>query len=175
MSDPLSWKDKSLVFLATAVLLATVAKANKADLYYSRCSHISGIYSLYLGRTGGSSSERQTLDLSWDGLFFQKHVRRSFIDKDTGWLGPAEERIASRYVRREKNSSLRIVVPFSRGRYRIRFFDQREQFLFEIGHIRDSLLIVEKMNFLHAGLFQYELFKDDVLVEKNSFIIKTDP
>jgi hypothetical protein len=147
MSDPLSWKDKSLAFLATAVLLTTVAKANKADFYYSRCSHISGIYPLYLG----------------------------LIDKDTGWLSPAEERIVSRYVRREKNSSLKIVVPFSRGRYRIRFFDQREQFLFEIGHIRDSLLIVEKMNFLHAGLFQYELFKDDVLVEKNSFIIKTDP
>jgi len=194
MSDPLSWKDKSLAFLALAVLLTTVAKANKASFYYSysRCSHISGIYPLYLGRTGGSSSrtegpERggasargsdeglQTLDLSGDGLFFQKHIPRTFIDKDTGWLSPAEERIASKYVRREKNSSLKIMVPFSRGKYRIRFFDQQEQFLFEIGHIQDSLLIVEKVNFLHAGLFQYKLFKDDVLVEKNSFIIKTDP
>ena len=147
MSDPLSWKDKSLAFLATAVLLTTVAKANKADFYYSypRCSHISGFYPLYN------------------------------IVKDTGWLSPEEERIASEYVRREKNSSLRIVVPLSRGSYKIRFFDQREQFLFEIGHIRDSLLIVEKVNFRHAGLFQYELFKDDMLVEKNSFIIKTDP
>ena len=147
MSDPLSWKDKSLAFLTPAVVLTTVAKANQADFYYSysRCSHISGIYPLYI------------------------------IDKDTGWLSPEEERIASRYVRSEKNSSLKIVVPFSRGIYKIRFFDQREQFLFEIGHIRDSLLIVEKVNFRHAGLFQYELFKDDLLVERNSFIIKTDP
>jgi len=145
MSDPLSWKDKSLAFLATEVLLTTVAKANKAEFYYSRCSHISGIYPLYT------------------------------IDRDTGWLSPAEERIASRYVRSEKNSSLKIVVPFSRGRYKIRFLDQREQFLFGIEHIRDSLLIIEKVNFLHAGLFQYELFKDDVLLERNSFIIKTDP
>jgi len=144
MSDPLSWKDKSLAFLATAVLLTTVAKANKAD-FYPRYSHISGIYPLYT------------------------------IDRDTGWLSPAEERIASRYVRSEKNSSLKIVVPFSRGRYKIRFLDQREQFLFGIEHIRDSLLIIEKVNFLHAGLFQYELFKDDVLLERNSFIIKTDP
>jgi hypothetical protein len=147
MSDPLSLKDKSLVFLASAVLLTTVAKANNAEYYYSypRCSHISGIYSLYI------------------------------IDRDTGWLSPAEERIASDYVRREKNSSLRIIVPFSTGRYKIRFFDQQYKLLFEIGYIRDSLLIVEKVNFLHAGLFQYELFKDNLLVEKNSFIIKTDP
>ena len=147
MSDPLSLKDKSLAFLATAVLLTTVAKANKADFHYSysRCSHISGIYALYI------------------------------INKDTGWLSPGEERIASKYVRSEKNSSLRIVVPFSRGRYRIRFFDQQKEFLFEIGPIQDSLLIVEKMNFRHAGLFQYQLFKDNMLVEKNSFMIKTDP
>jgi len=177
MSDPLSWKDKSLAFLATAVLLTTVARANKADFYYSypRYSHISGIYALYLGRTGGSSSEGQTLDLSGDGLFFRKHVPRTFIDKDTGWLSPEEDRIASKYVGREKNSSLRIVVPFSRGRYKIRFFDQQKEFLFEIGPIQDSLLIVEKVNFRHAGLFQYQLFKDNMLVEKNSFIIKTDP
>jgi hypothetical protein len=147
MSDPLSWKAKFLAFLAVAVLLSGAAKADDADFYYScsRCSHISGIYPLYT------------------------------IDKDTGWLSPAGERIASKYVRKDKNSSLRIVVPFSMGEYKIRFLDQREQFLFEIGHIRDSLLIVEKMNFRHAGVFQYELFKDNMLVERNSFIIKSDP
>lgn len=147
MSDPLSWKAKSLAFLAMAVLLSAVAKADSADFYHScsSCSHISGFYPLYT------------------------------IDGDTGWVTPAEERIASKFVRKEKNSSLRIAVPFSRGKYKIRFFDQRAQFLFEIGHIRDSLLIVEKMNFRHAGLFQYELFKDNMLVERNSFIIKSDP
>ena len=146
MSDPLSWKDKSFAFLVTAVLLTTVAKANNADFYYS--------YPRYSHISG---------------------IYPLYIDKDTGWLSPEEERIASKYVRREKNSSLKIVVPFTRASYKIRFFDQREQFLFEIGHIRDSLLIVEKVNFRHAGLFQYELFKDNMLVEKNSFIIKTDP
>jgi hypothetical protein len=147
MADPLSWKDKFLAFLATAVLLSTVVKANKADFYNSGPwnSHNSGICPLYT------------------------------IDKDTEWVSPPEERISSRYVRSEKNSNLSIVVPFSAGRYKIRFFDNRQQCLFEIDHIRDSLLIVEKMNFRHTGLFQYELFKDNVLVERNSFIIKSDP
>jgi hypothetical protein len=147
MADPLSWKDKYLAFLATAILLSVAAKADNSDFYYSypRCSHNSGIYPLYI------------------------------IEKDTEWLSPTDERIASMYVRREKNSNLSIVVPFSRGRYMIRFFDQREQFLFAIEPIRDSLLIVEKVNFLHAGIFKYELYKDSLLVERNSFVIKTDP
>ena len=33
------------------------------------------------------------------------------------------------------------------------FFDGNNRFLFEIGRLEDSMLIVEKYNFLHAGLF----------------------
>jgi len=80
-----------------------------------------------------------------------------------------------KYVRRERNSDLAIVVPNPRGKYKIRFFDGQDQFLFEIRQIRDSLLIVEKANFRHAGRFQYEIYKDNALVERSTFIIKTDP
>jgi hypothetical protein len=97
------------------------------------------------------------------------------IKKDTGWLRPAEERIPSKYVRKEKNGDLAIIVPITRGKYKIRFFDDRGQFLFGIRQIRDSLLIVERVNFRHAGFFQYELYKDNVLVERNPFIIKSNP
>ena len=150
MLYPLSWKDKTIAFLATLVLLTTVAKATPeraGDFLHSssRNSHISGISSLYI------------------------------IDKDTGWLSPADERISSKYVRKEKNSDLSIVVPAPRGKYKIRFFDEQDQFLFEIRQIRDSLLIVEKVNFRHAGFFQYELYKDNALVERNTFIIKSNP
>jgi len=146
MLYPLSWKDKTIAFLATAVLLTTVAKADSGDFFdsSSRNSHISGNFPLY-------------------------------IDKDTGWLSPADERISSKYVRRERNSDLAIVVPNPRGKYKIRFFDGQDQFLFEIRQIRDSLLIVEKANFRHAGRFQYEIYKDNALVERSTFIIKTDP
>ncbi|MDO6431367.1 hypothetical protein Q4E93_12255 [Flavitalea sp. BT771] len=146
MLFPLSWKDKLIAFLATAVLLTTVAKADSRIFLYSslRNSHISGIYSLY-------------------------------IDKDTGWLSPVGEKISSRYVRKERNSDLSIVVPTPHGRYRIRFFDSQDRLLFEIRLIRDSLLIVEKANFRHAGLFQYELYKDNALVERKTFMIKSNP
>jgi len=148
MLYPLSMKDKILAFLVTAILLTTVAKANDFLHSSARNSHISGISTLYI------------------------NVRNA---KDTGWLSPSEERIPSRYVRKERNSDLAIVVPVVRGKYRIRFLDDRDQFLFEIRQIRDSLLIVEKVNFRHAGSFQYELYKDNALVERNTFIIKSNP
>lgn len=151
MSLPLSLKDKMFAFLVITVLLTTVARADPEpagdDFLHSfvRNSHISGISTLYI------------------------------ITKDTGWHSPAEERIPSRYVRKEKNDDLMIVVPIILGQYKIRFFDDRYQFLFGIRQIRDSLLIVEKVNFRHAGRFQYELYKDNVMVERNTFIIKSNP
>lgn len=146
MLFPLSLKDKLIAFLTTAVLLATVAKADTGNFLHSSPgnSHISGIYALY-------------------------------IDKDTGWLSPVDEVISSKYVRKERNSDLSIVVPSPRGRYKIRFFDGQDRLLFEIRQIRDSLLIVEKVNFRHAGHFQYELYKDNALVERNTFMIKSNP
>ncbi len=81
----------------------------------------------------------------------------------------------SRYIHREKNSDLVIVVPYGgNGKYRVRFFDEEDRFLFEVRQIRDSILIVEKLNFQHAGLFQYELYRGECLVERNTFVIKKD-
>jgi len=63
------------------------------------------------------------------------------------------------------------VPPGLQGRYRIRFFGQDKGLLFEIRQIQDPILIVEKYNFGHAGLFQYELYRDNSLVERSSFRI----
>jgi hypothetical protein len=78
-------------------------------------------------------------------------------------------------ISREKNGDLVIAVPPAMlGRYKIRFFDEDHYFLFEIRQIRDPLLIVEKNNFQHAGLFQYELYRDNALIERSSFLIRKD-
>ena len=78
-------------------------------------------------------------------------------------------------VSRERNGNLVIAVPPALlGRYKIRFFDESHYFLFEIKQIRDARLIVEKNNFQHAGLFQYELYRDNTLIERSSFLIRRD-
>jgi len=73
---------------------------------------------------------------------------------------------------RQKNGDIVIVLPQdAMGRYKIRFLDEKERLLFEIREIRDPVLIIEKYNFGHAGLFLFELFRDNGLVEKGTFRI----
>jgi hypothetical protein len=151
MSYPFSFSPKGqfFLFLLGALLANTPAGASceKKSYYPSPLSHISSIYPLYISR-------------------------------DTGWLklpDGSPEMPASRYIRREKNSALVIALPdAARGKYRLRFWDGDNHMVFEIRNIRDSMLIVEKYNFQRAGTFQYELFKNNILLEKNTFIIKKD-
>ena len=77
-------------------------------------------------------------------------------------------------VRHQRNGDIVIAPPADAlGRYRIRFFDDKQGLLFEIRQIHDPLLIIEKYNFGHAGMFLYELYKDNGLVERVAF--KIDP
>jgi hypothetical protein len=84
----------------------------------------------------------------------------------------SQGRAQTAIVRNEKNGDVVVSVPPGlQGRYRIRFFSEKQGLLFEIREIQDAVLIVEKYNFGRAGLYRYELYRDDCLVEKNSFRI----
>ena len=79
------------------------------------------------------------------------------------------------FIRREKNGDLVIAIPnVVSEKYKIRFFDDDNNFLFEVRQIRDPLLIVEKYNFQHTGLFQYELYRENLLIERSTFLIRKD-
>jgi len=82
------------------------------------------------------------------------------------------EQRPSGIVRHQRNGNIVIVVPSgSVGHYKVRFFDETNALLFEIRDIGDSPLIVEKYNFVHAGVFQYELYRDNRLIERRRFRI----
>ena len=79
------------------------------------------------------------------------------------------------YIRRERNGDLIIEIPnVVSEKYMIRFFDNDNIFLFEVRQIRDPLLIVEKNNFRHSGLFHYELYRESQMIEKNTFFIRRE-
>lgn len=59
-------------------------------------------------------------------------------------------------------------------RYKVKFFEENGSALFEINHIKDTQLIIDKSNFLHAGWFFFELYEDDRLKEKNRFYLSKD-
>lgn len=82
------------------------------------------------------------------------------------------EQRQSGIVRHQRNGNVVIVVPSgSTGHYKVRFFDDTNALLFEIREIGDSPLIVEKVNFVHAGVFRYDLYKDNRLIERQRFRI----
>ena len=157
MFKSLSQKDKLLSFIIASILLATGVKASPVHFFLDSSSSGSHIFIKYPLYSIGHTKWMKIPDTP--GIKEIKHME-----------GPL-----SRYIRREKNSDLVIAVPGAEnGKYRIRFFDEEDRFLFEIRQIRDSILIVEKLNFQHAGLFQYELYRGEGLVERNTFIIKKD-
>lgn len=56
-------------------------------------------------------------------------------------------------------------------KYHIKFYEEGGGFLFEIKNIKETGLTIDKTNFIHAGWFNFELFNQEVLVEKNKFYL----
>jgi hypothetical protein len=56
-------------------------------------------------------------------------------------------------------------------KYDVKFFDENETPLFELNKLHDSFLIIEKVNFVHAGWFYFELYDNGKLIERNKFFI----
>jgi hypothetical protein len=58
-----------------------------------------------------------------------------------------------------------------RKKYRIRFYEEDESFLFELKDLKESALTLDKANFGRSGWFRFELFDDEKLLEKNKFFL----
>jgi hypothetical protein len=56
-------------------------------------------------------------------------------------------------------------------KYSVKFYDG-EEFLFELRGVKEKQLTLDKSNFYHSGWFNFELYNEDKLVEKNKFYLK---
>ena len=78
----------------------------------------------------------------------------------------------SQYIFTNHNGYVAINIPDALHRhYRIVFFEDDGSSLFEIKHVKEAELVLDKTNFVHAGWFRFELFEDDKLKEKNKFYL----
>ena len=59
-------------------------------------------------------------------------------------------------------------------KYNLKFFDEKEKQVFEIKHIPDDYLFIEKSNFIHPGWFYFELYENGLLIEKNKVFLAKD-
>jgi hypothetical protein len=80
---------------------------------------------------------------------------------------------ASPFVFSNSNGEIQILVNNpSKNVYRLVFQEENGTDLFQIKRIDADNLILDKTNFIHSGWFQFELYKDEVLLEKNTIYLK---
>jgi hypothetical protein len=75
----------------------------------------------------------------------------------------------SLYVFSHPDGNIRIQVPNRArlARYRIKFYETDQRFLFELKNLPAPSFQLDKTNFLHAGWFLFELYEDSRLIEKH--------
>ena len=78
----------------------------------------------------------------------------------------------SRRIYTGKDNNIIISLPLAETKkYTIKFFDENETALFDLNKITETYLIIERVNFLHAGWFYFEVYENGKLIEKNKFQI----
>jgi hypothetical protein len=83
--------------------------------------------------------------------------------------------VPSKFIYTNKDNNLILNLPGAdKVNFSIRFYDDNDKPIFVIKKIKEPFLIVEKVNFLHTGWFYYDLYDDDILLEKYKFYIGKD-
>jgi len=83
--------------------------------------------------------------------------------------------VPSIYVYTARDGNVHLNLPETdTKKYSVKFYDENDNFLFEVKDLKESSLILDKTNFYHAGWFKFELFAEDKLKEKNKFYIEKE-
>jgi len=83
--------------------------------------------------------------------------------------------VPSPHVFTGKDNNIIISLPnASHQKYSIKFFQEDGTFLFEIKKIKENYLTLDKANFLHSGLFIFELYDNRIIIERHKFFIPKD-
>lgn len=66
-------------------------------------------------------------------------------------------------------------LPYATSKiYTIRFYDEKQKLIFELKNIKEDFLILDKVNFGKSGTYNFEIFEDGILIEKNVVIVPKD-
>lgn len=83
--------------------------------------------------------------------------------------------VPSRYVFTGKDNNVNIVVrDAKKNNYSLKVYEDDGTFLFEIKKIPQDNLIIDKSNFMHSGLFRFELYQNHLLLENHKLFIPED-
>lgn len=120
-----------------------------------------------------------------DGQYFFTQIKRPYLDTarsvtafETAVVKKPElvikkpEFTPSFYIYTNKEGYVFINLPDAeKQKYRIKFFEEDNNFLFEVKNIKQTGLTLDKTNFLHSGWFNFELYNEEKLVERHKFYL----
>ena len=124
-------------------------------------------YRLFLSFEGGiyifSRSYKPVRDTSGT---FSREIKTQTVNT---WFEP------SKFVYTGRENNVIISLPLAgKKKYLLKFFEENGNFLFELPKITETYLTVDKVNFIHAGIFNFELYEEGLLIEKHKFYIPKD-
>lgn len=81
----------------------------------------------------------------------------------------------SKFVYTEKDGNIRVNVPgVPIHHYSIKFFDEKNNFIFDVTEVKEPIVLIDKVNFLRSGWYKFELYEDGKLKEKHKFFVPKD-
>lgn len=125
-------------------------------------------YRLFLSFEGGSyiftNSHRpspDTLNIATEITHDQQPVKTWFIP--------------SKHIYTGKDNNIIISLPDAlKKKYSIKFYEDDGTFLFELKKITENYLMLDKVNFIHSGLFNFELYDNRIIIERHKVYIPKD-
>ncbi len=143
-------------------------------------------YRVFISFEGGSylftKSNRPSVDTAKkvaevnETVIKENAIKENVIKGVIKQLPPAKTYfIPSKRVYTGKENNVIISLPDAdKKKYSIKFFESDGTPLFEIKKVTETYLTLDKVNFMHAGLFNFEVYADGLLVEKHMFYIPKD-
>ena len=125
-------------------------------------------YRLFISFEGGNylfteshRPAKDTLHITPEIIDYQQPVKTWFVQ--------------SKHVYTGGDNNIIISLPdAAHKKYSIKFFEEDGTSLFEIGKITDPYLTLDKVNFSHAGLFNFELYDNKIIIERHKIYIPKD-
>ena len=83
--------------------------------------------------------------------------------------------VPSKFVYTGRDNNIIISLPDAlKKKYSIKFFEETGALIFELNKISEPYLTLDKVNFLHAGIFDFEIYENGVLIEKHKVYVPKD-
>ena len=91
-----------------------------------------------------------------------------YFNNDIKW-------IASKNIFTAADGNVQILlVDAATNNYRLKVLDENHKLLFNIPHITQPQLLLDKTDFMHSGWFYFELYQNDKIKERNKFYVPKD-